>query len=158
MLNRYWLALGSSIILGVIFVTSSVDKLIDPTEFLTALGYSGFLPLGLMALVARWLPWVELILGLCLVIGISAKFMASASSLLVIGFIFQNTWVIELGLETDGCGCIGPIRMLEREIQIISSAEMARYVDIGMLALGLIIISCYPGKVFNLRPWFLKRH
>ncbi len=157
MRNRYWLAVGSSIILGVIFITTGASKIVDPTEFLTMLGYSALLPLKLQVLVGRWLPWVELVLGLFLVIGISVKFMAGVSSLLVIGFIFQNSWIIELRLETDECGCMGRLAIFEREIQIISSAAVAQYVDIGMMVLSLIILSCYPGNVFTLRPWFLKR-
>ena len=154
---RYWLAIGSGIVLGLIFITSGVGKIIDPGEFLSVLAniaFYSFLPLELVVPVARWLPWLELVLGLSLIMGISAKFMASASSLLVIGFIFQNTWIIVHGLDLNGCGCLGAF---EKQLQIIGSSEIALYIDVGMLALVLIILFCYPGKFLTLRPWFLIR-
>ena len=149
----YWLAIGSNIALGLIFLVAGVGKIADQTDLLTILVETSILPSEVVSLVAQGLPWIELVLGLFLIIGIAAKFVASASTLLIIGFIFHNTWIIEKGFEMDGCGCLG---MLERELQIILSSEMARYIDIGMLALILIILFCYPGKFFTLRPWFLR--
>ncbi len=154
---RYWVSVGASLILGLIFVASSVGKIAEPSEFLTALASASFLPPKVSTLIAQWLPWVELVLGLLLITGISAKLAASASSLLVAGFIFYNTWVIEHGLGLDDCGCID-VRAIEEmfklEQQIKLSSEMARYMDIGMLALILAILLCYPGKFFTIRPWW----
>lgn len=155
---RYWAGIGSGIILGLIFVTSGVGKILEPIEFLTVLTNTSFLPLELSVLVAQWLPWVELVLGLSLIVGISMKFISSVSFLLVIGFIFQNVWLIRHGFATDSCGCLGRFEsLLELERQITLSSQNALYMDIGMLALTLIILFCYPGEFFTLRPWFLTR-
>ncbi len=154
---RHWAGIGSGIILGIIFVTSGAGKIAEPGEFLTLLSYTSFLPPELAILIARWLPWVELVLGLCLITGVSAKLMTSVSSLLVIGFIFHNAWLITHELATEECGCFGRLEnILEIERQITLSSQNALYMDIGMLALVLIILFCYPGKFFTLRPWFLR--
>jgi len=152
---KYWVGVGASIILGLIFIIAGAGKLTDQAELLTILVETSILPSKLVCLIALWLPWLELILGLCLITGFSVKFVASASSLFVIGFIFHNTWIIEKGFELDTCGCLG---ILEQEMQVTLSAEAARYMDIGMLVLILIILLCYSGKFFNLRPWFLAKH
>jgi hypothetical protein len=30
------------------------------------------------------------------------------------------------------------------------------YVDIGMIVLALAVYLCYPGRLGNVRPWFLR--
>ena len=149
---RYWAGIGASLLLGLILLVSGAGKIAEPAELLAVLNETSVLPETAAALAAQWLPWLELVLGILLVMGISAKFMASASGLLAIGFIFNNSRAIEQGLEINGCGCFGVF-----EIGIISSFEAARYMDIGMLALTLIILLCYPGKFFETRPWFLAK-
>ncbi|MFC1932303.1 MauE/DoxX family redox-associated membrane protein [Chloroflexota bacterium] len=154
---RHWAGIGAGIILGLIFITSGVGKILEPTEFLTALTSTSFLTIKLSILIAKWLPWVELLLGLSLIVGISAKFMSSVSFMLVIGFIFHNAWLITHGLATDDCGCLGGFgNMLEIERQITLSSQNALYMDIGMVALILVILFCYPGKFFTTRPWFQR--
>ena len=151
---KHWLAIGSSITLGLIFLITGVGKLLDQTGLIAILVETTILNWRLVDLIAQWLPWIELVLGLSLIIGIAAKFMASASGLLVIGFIFHNTWIIKYGIKPEDCACLG---FFEKQWQIILSAEMARYIDIGMLALLLIVLFCYPGKFFTFRPWFLRQ-
>ncbi len=154
---RHCDGIGAGIILGLIFVAGGMGKILEPIESLTVLTSTSFLPQELAVLIAQWLPWVELLLGLFLILGISAKFTSSVSFILVIGFIFQNAWLISHGLATDDCGCLGRFgNMLEIERQITLSSQNALYMDIGMLALILIILFCYPGKFFTLRPWFLR--
>jgi uncharacterized membrane protein YphA (DoxX/SURF4 family) len=158
---RYWGGIGASIILGLIFLVAGVGKLFDQTGLVTVLEETSILSRELVDLMAQWLPWIELVLGLCLVMGIAAKFMASASGLLVLGFIFHNTWIIEHGVVLDDCGCLGILEKMQKQmqmqVQIVLSSEMARYIDIGMLVLLLIVLFCYPGKFFTLRPWFLRQ-
>ena len=154
---RQWSGIGAGIILGLIFVASGVGKILEPIEFLTVLTSTPFLSTKLVILISQWLPWVELVLGLLLIVGISAKFTSSVSFILVIGFIFQNAWLIGHGLGVDDCGCLGRFgNILEIERQITLSSQNALYMDIGMVALILIILLCYPGKFFTLRPWFLR--
>ena len=154
MRGKYWLAVGASILLGLIFVTAGVGKLSNQAEFLAVIVPTTlFTPLQ-ARIIAYWLPWIELALGLLLILGISMKFMAGASSLFIVGFIFYNTWVIQHGSGYSGCGCWGDI---EEEFQILSSSTAALYSDIGMLALVSIILVFYPGNFLTARPWFLER-
>lgn len=152
---RKWAGIGLGIVLGIIFITSGIGKIAEPTEFLTLLSYTSFLPPELSIIVAQWLPWVELVLGLYLLTGIATKVFSSVSCLLVISFIFHNSWIITHGLAAEDCGCFGKIeKILEIERQITLSSQNALYMDIGMLALIVVVLLCYPGKFFTLHPWW----
>lgn len=151
---RRWAGIGSSLLLGIIFILSGVGKIADPSGFLTALNYT-FLSPNLGILIAYWLPWIELVLGLYLVTGIFAKIFSSVSGFLVTGFIIHNIWLMTHGLATEDCGCFGGIEnILKIERQITLSAQGALYMDAGMLVLLLIILFYYPGKYFSLEPWW----
>jgi len=150
---KHLLAIGASILLGLIFVTTGLEKLLHPWEFLVTIFSTGFFILSQAMVVSQWLPWIELMLGLLLIMGISAKFMASASCPLILGFIFYNIRAIQQGLDT-GCGC-GVLELLVEhyiELGALSSSTTALYLDIGMMVLVLIILVCYPGNFFTTRP------
>ena len=152
---RYWLGIGSGIILGLIFVVSGLGKLLSQAEsFKTIFNpFPDFLAPVFAEAVFSWLPYVELIIGLLLVFGIAAKLMAVFSMVLIAGFITNNSWLISRGLGYEPCDCFG---VMERIIQVELSTTGALYLDIGMLVLAFIAIFCYPGKFFTLRPWFLR--
>ena len=161
MLNRHWLAIGASILLGLVFVVAGLGKLLQPAEafkiFFTS--YPAYLvdfltPVFFKA-IFTWLPRIELIVGLLLIMGIAAKLMAAFSSMLIAGFIANNSWLLSQGLGYEPCsGCFG---MLERITQARLSTVGALYLDIGMLVFVLIILFCYPGNFLTTRPWFFRK-
>jgi len=151
-MRKHWLAIGASILLGLIFFTFGLGK-IYPSEFLVStllfpplLAYqvARWLPW-----VARWLPWIEMVLGSLLIIGIATKLMASFSVVLIVAFIANNSWLIYHGLGYKPCGCSGHLSTMS----VINSL----YLDIGMLVLVFIILSCYPGNFLSIRPYFLEK-
>ena len=152
MRSRY-LVIGAGILLGLIFLVAGASKLADQSGLVAVLVETSILSEEMILFVARWLPWLEIVLGLCLILGIAPRLMASISTLLVLGFIFHNAWIIKYGFEIDGCGCLG---IIEKETQIVVSSQIALGIDIGMLILSLFILFYYTGKFFNLRPWFRK--
>jgi len=150
---RYWIALGASILLALVFITSGVGKLLGHSAFL--LTVSTFLiNEEFAAFVATWLPWAELVLGACLLIGIVPQLAAGISTLLIAGFILHNSWMISQGLGHKACGCLGILdKLFMGELSTVGSL----YVDIGLIVLALAIYLGYPGKLLNVRPWFLRR-
>jgi uncharacterized membrane protein YphA (DoxX/SURF4 family) len=161
MRGKYWLAVGASVILGLVLVAAGLGKLLQRAEAGTIFfaSYPSYLPDFLLPaffeVVFTWLPYIELIVGLLLIIGIAARLMAAFSSVLIAGFIANNSWLISQGLGYQPCsGCFG---MLERITQARLSTVGALYMDMGMLALALIILFYYPGNFLTTRPWFLGR-
>jgi len=150
---RYWIAFGASILLALVFIASGVGKLLGQSAFL--LDMSMWLTNPTLAnFVAGWLPWAELALGVCLLIGIVPRPVAGISTLLIVCFIIYNGWMISQGRGYEPCGCLGILdRVLGGELSTTSSL----YIDIGLIILALSIFFCYPGKFLNIRPWFLNR-
>ena len=151
---RYWISLGASILLALVFLTSGVGKLLGQSAFLLTLRSSLPLNPGLAGFIAGWLPWVEIIIGLCLLIGIVPQLAAGISILLSASFIFYNSWMISQGLGYKPCSCLG---VFDKLFQGRLSTSSSLYIDIGLLVLALAIYFVYPGKFLNVRPWFLGR-
>ncbi len=104
--GKQWLAIGASILLGLVFIVSGVVKL-HQGEFVAIILSKSFLTLSQAIIVVRWVPWVELVLGSLLIIGIATKIMASFSAALIVAFIAINSWTINHGLGGGPCGCFG---------------------------------------------------
>ena len=151
---RYWIVIGAGIILGIIFIAAALGKLLNQAEFLAIIVPNRFLSLTQANFIAHWLPWAELILGLLLIAGIATEPAAAVSSVLIAGFIANNSWMISQGLGYKPCGCLS---IVERMTQTQLSTIGALYLDIGMLAIALVILFCYKGSFFNIYPWFLAR-
>lgn len=153
---RPWLGTGAGIVLGLIFIASGLGKLLGEAESFENIfaPFPGFLAPALAGAIFTWLPFIELIIGLLLIVGIAARLMAIFSAVLIAGFMASNGYRLSQGLGYEPCGCLG---IMEKIIQVELSTTGALYLDIGMLALALIILFCYPGSFFNTYPWFLRR-
>ena len=80
MRHRYWISLGASVLLGLVFLTAGVGKLLGEGAFLLQISTLVINPAYASA-IAAVLPWVEIILGLSLLTGIAPKIAAGFSSL-----------------------------------------------------------------------------
>ena len=149
--SRRWAGISGSIILGLIFIISGAGKLLHQSDFLDTLLTHSILFPELALWVTYLLPWVECVIGVLLVIGISARLLASLSAVLIAAFITNNGWLIAKGLAYKPCGCFGIFEKLF--LDELSSLE-SLYLDIVMLALVVLIISCYPSRFLTVRPWF----
>jgi uncharacterized membrane protein YphA (DoxX/SURF4 family) len=149
---RYGIAFGASIALAVIFITAGIGKLIGQSAFLLSLS-TYILSEQLAVWVATWLPWLELALGLCLLVGIVPQIAAGISVLLVAAFAMHNGWMIANGFGYEPCSCLG---VFERIFGGNMSTITSLYVDIGMMVVALAVYFCYPGRLLNVRPWFLR--
>ena len=94
----------SRVAIGAIFVFASWDKILHPVEFADAVMGYRILPAELVTMVATVLPWLELLLGLCLVLGFLSASAAAWASLLSFGFLAGKTSVVVRGLDVS-CGC-----------------------------------------------------
>jgi putative oxidoreductase len=107
--NRYLrlLAIVLRVALGAIFVYAGWVKLKDPWE-LFALGISSYqiLPLGMVELVARALPWLEVAVGVLLVSGFGLRISATVTTLLLVVFMALMIRAYVKGMEIS-CGCFG---------------------------------------------------
>jgi uncharacterized membrane protein YphA (DoxX/SURF4 family) len=91
-------------ILGITFIYASYHKIMSPADFAKVVyGYNLF-PEVLINLIAIILPFVELISGLSLLLGIYPRSAALIINGLLLAFIFILSINIMRGYEFD-CGC-----------------------------------------------------
>jgi uncharacterized membrane protein YphA (DoxX/SURF4 family) len=153
---KYWGGIGAGIFIGLMFVAAGFGKLPHQGEYWGLILFDYFDSMTLLRftdIVKQWLPWVEIILGSLLIVGIASKIVASFFSVLILGFIVNNIWMISHGAGREPCGCFGKFEELLGTL----SAENALCMDLGMLVLVSIIFLYYPGNFFSIRPWFLQK-
>jgi uncharacterized membrane protein YphA (DoxX/SURF4 family) len=102
------LALVLRIALGAIFVYSAWSKLKDSWAlFAMAVDSYQVLPLWGVQLVARTLPWVELLIGVLLIVGRWMRVATVGCSVLLLVFFGLMVRAHLKGMEIN-CGCFGP--------------------------------------------------
>jgi uncharacterized membrane protein YphA (DoxX/SURF4 family) len=150
---KRWVVLGSSIFLGLTLLVSGTGKLPGQAEFVDALLQSFWTP-QVAYFVGYCLPWVEVALGVLLIIGVFSRIAAGLSLILTAGFMANNSWAISQGIEQfPQCAqCFG---IWEEWLGSISPLQALCF-DIVLFGLGLIILLLHPGGFLTFRPWFVK--
>lgn len=98
------LALPVRIYLGVVFLMACVYKIADPAAFALSIATYDILPLSMVNLMAILLPWIELVCGITLIVGLWTR----ASALAVAGMMVMFIIALGIALARDlhmSCGC-----------------------------------------------------
>jgi uncharacterized membrane protein YphA (DoxX/SURF4 family) len=133
-----WIRLILILALGAIFIYSAWAKLRLPWQlFANSVANYGMLPMWAVKVVARALPWAELLLGLLLISGRLLRVSSIAASALLLGFFAVQVYTYASGIQIE-CGCFGPG-------DIISPRTLAR--DGALLAASL----CLAAMAFSKR-------
>lgn len=103
--NKYFLLL-LRLIVGGVFIWAAVTKIADPLAFAQDVRNYRLVGQTLSFLTAIVLPWVELIAGVCLVIGVFPRSSALLISSLLVFFIALVAITMLRGIDVD-CGCFG---------------------------------------------------
>ena len=132
-LQNSWIELAARWIIGLTFIYASFHKILAPADFAKIVyGYDLF-PNEAINVIAIVIPFVELIAGLALILGIYPR----AAALIINGMLVAYTIVLSINLirghEFD-CGCFSA-----KEAGIFSSAESTLVRDIVYLILALQI-------------------
>jgi len=98
------LSMGLRIYLGLVFLYAAWGKIADPRQFALSVATYDILPLALINLMAVLLPWIEVFVGLCIILG----WWTRACALCIVGmmmmFIVALSMALAKGLEMS-CGC-----------------------------------------------------
>ncbi len=95
---------AARILLGLVFLWSSIDKIIHPDDFARSVANYQLLPEVLVNLFAVILAWVEAICGVLLLSGQWARSASFIVALLLAVFIFAVSVSMVRGLDIN-CGC-----------------------------------------------------
>jgi len=99
-----FIVLFARIILGVVLIYSSFDKIANPHLFARDIGNYAIPTMGLENLMTMILPILELLTGLALVTGIYLDGAALISLLMMTMFILAISQAILRGIDIE-CGC-----------------------------------------------------
>lgn len=103
--NRYVL-FAFCLVVGGMFIWAGLQKVIDSLEFAQSIRNYRVVGQDISFVVALILPWVEVICGACLIIGLFRRASALLISLMLVGFIILVASAMVRGLDVE-CGCFG---------------------------------------------------
>ncbi|WP_027722796.1 MauE/DoxX family redox-associated membrane protein [Maridesulfovibrio zosterae] len=92
------------IILGLVFIFASIDKIIDPVAFAGIIKNYQILPQMMIGPVAMLLPWLEFVCGAMLVCNVLTDISASILIIMLLVFIAALLSTIYRGIDV-ACGC-----------------------------------------------------
>ena len=131
-LTHPWLTVRVQIALGAIFVAAALPKIADPPSFAHMIYNYRLLPGALVNITALLMPWVELLAGLALILGVWKR-----SARWLIGLMLAVFMVaITINLLRDNaidCGCFDVSAANLTHEQRIRDMWMVLIRDAGML-------------------------
>lgn len=92
------------LILGGVFAYASFDKILHPYDFAEVLYNYQILPDALINITAILLPWLELSLGLFLILGRFLRGAVFTANALLVVFFVALAFNLARGLDIE-CGC-----------------------------------------------------
>ncbi len=131
--NKY-LLLFIRLIIGALFIYSAITKIIDTDYFVKSLYNYRLLPEVSLNFFAIFIPWLELIIGCLLVLGIYVRESALLGTILMIVFIAAISIAVARGLDIE-CGCFGT--------RDGSRVGLLRIIEDLLILLGFAWISVY---------------
>jgi uncharacterized membrane protein YphA (DoxX/SURF4 family) len=126
-----WIELAARWILGLTFIYASYHKILAPADFAKIVyGYALF-PHAAINLIAIILPFIELVAGLALILGIYPRSAVLIINAMLVAFIIVLSINLIRGHEFD-CGCFSV-----KKAGFLSSTEPMLIRDIIYLILGM---------------------
>lgn len=131
-LTHPWLTVRVQIALGVLFVAAALPKIIDPPGFAQMIYNYKMVPASLLNAMTLVLPWLELLCGIALILGIWRRTATLLVGLMLVTFIAA----IGINLARDNavnCGCFEIVPTPKTHDQLISEMKIVILRDLGML-------------------------
>jgi uncharacterized membrane protein YphA (DoxX/SURF4 family) len=119
-------------LMGAVFIFASIDKILHPSAFANTINHYQILPNLLIPWAAAVQPWVEIGVGILLIVGIWLPGAISLLNLLLITFTGALLFNTLRGLNID-CGCF------ESSASLVSRTTMLLYLLRNSLFLCLAL-------------------
>jgi len=101
-----WFGLIARLVVGGVWVVAGWLKLPDPAGSVRAVRAYDLLPEAVVPTVGHLLPVVEIVVGLCLLLGVLTRWSGVLSALLFAAFVLGIASAWARGLQIE-CGCFG---------------------------------------------------
>jgi putative oxidoreductase len=119
------------LVVGGVFLWAGILKIFDPLEFAQAIANYKFFPRLITFFLALVLPWLEVICGIFLILGIFRNASALLVSCLLAGFLVLITSAILRGLDID-CGCFGSLSQ-KADYKLMLSDSLLLFFSLNIL-------------------------
>jgi len=137
------LFIAARLALGCVFIASGIAKLRQPYDFLGSVYNYELAGPDLGIAIAMVLPWLELLVGICLVGGIFVTGALLASIAMSAMFSVVLISALWQGLEIS-CGCLDPA-----DPTIISYGTAARSISLLLLACACYVYAILKAQCFS---------
>jgi putative oxidoreductase len=127
-----WLTIRVQLALGAIFIIAALPKISDPPSFAHMIYNYRLLPAGLINISSLVMPWVELLCGIALVLGVWRRPALTIITIFLVVFIVAISINLGRGNAID-CGCFN-VSLANRTVeQRLGDMRLDILRDLGML-------------------------
>ena len=127
-----WLTVRVQIALGVIFVVAALPKITDPPSFAHMIYNYRIVPGSLINFSSLVMPWLELLTGLALILGIWTRASRTIIGVLLVVFIIAIAFNLARNNAID-CGCFDVSKANLTHEERLADMRMVILRDVGML-------------------------
>ena len=127
-----WLTIRVQIALGVIFVAAALPKIVDPPSFAHMIYNYKLVPWSAINLMALVMPWIELLCGLALILGIWTGTARTIIAALLLAFVAAISINLLRGNAID-CGCFDVTAAGKTTEERLADMRLVILRDAGML-------------------------
>lgn len=114
------------IVIGSVFLVSGLGKLLSPYQnFLYVIQAYQFLPSWIEVLAAQIFPWIELLVGVFVFLGLWTSWSLRGALVLFGIFVVTVGQALLRGISLEDCGCFGSfVHLKPQTIIIVDSASL----------------------------------
>jgi uncharacterized membrane protein YphA (DoxX/SURF4 family) len=138
-ITGHWIVIwGIRIVLGVVFIWASIDKISDPGLFAESIYNYRMVPHSLLNIMALVMPWLELVCGVLIIVGVYLRGSAFMIGFMLLVFIIAISAALLRGLDIS-CGCFSQtgghkvaVDLLWRDILMLIGAAVVLFQGIPL--------------------------
>jgi len=135
---KNWVSVAARLILGIVLIWAGASKVTDLAGSVQATSAYQILPYGLAKVVGQTLPFIEIGVGILLVIGLFTRIMGVVGALMMLAFVIAISSVWARGISID-CGCFGEGGAIG-EAEAIAKYPWEILRDLGLMACGIWLV------------------
>lgn len=139
------IGLAARVLVGAVLVYAGATKAAGPSEeFAIVIRSYDILAPDMVLTAAIFLPWVEMLIGWSLILGLKLRGSAVAAGAMFASFLFALILVQAKGIQLPNCGCLGDA--------VHFTPPQAMLFDICLSALCWLTWKSAPGRL-SLDSW-----
>lgn len=142
-LNNPYIILIARLVIGVVFIMFGMDKISAPKDFAMSIMKYEMMPVAFVNVFALILAWLEVIVGICMVLGVRIKANALIIGALNVMFMTAISYALIAGLNIN-CGCSANSKPI----------SFYKLIEDGIYLALAVLVYMFPRREFTLE-WFV---